>query len=393
MGGTNSIMSKYDDFNYSIKEMLDLVQNVFKSKEDLSSMNTNDIYEELKKQIEEESKTKIRVAFFGQPGAGKSSLMNKLAGKKLADAGIKPGMKVTKHVWGENDSIEFIDLPGFDGVPDEHVREEYWENYDCENIDLFLCCFESKFNQADAEFFQRVISKKKGYIFVRTKADSIFDEDMSLEELKKEIVSEQVTPIFGEKVKVVFTSIRTNEGLDELQNEIIQLLDETKQGKWFRNAKAFSKEFLESKKKECNKKVIISAILSACSGAIPLPGIGVPIDMSIYNNLLKDIRICYGLTDKRLEQLYENHQNDQKFKDNIKQLIDYAGKGGSILLLKRYSNRVIIKQIAKSLPIILGSSSGFALTYFSGMKFVDENHEIAEQILKDEIPLKKNVYA
>jgi predicted GTPase len=390
---TNMNNNSQDDNQDMIKEMLNLFRKVFARKNNTSMEEQNtdsfDVFTEFKRQIEEDSKTKIRVAFFGQPGAGKSSLMNKLSGKKLADAGIEPGMKVTKHVWGENDSIEFIDLPGFDGIPEEHIKQAYWENYECDNVDLFLCCFESKFNQADAEFFKRVIFEGKSSIFVRTKSDNIFDEDKTILELKEEILFKQVFPMFGELVKVVFTSVRTNEGLSDLQNQIINLLDETQKEKWFRNAQAYSKDFLEEKKKACKIILLKYSIIAAGNGAIPIPLVGAPIDIGIFIKLLNDIRISYGLSNERLNKLLNNHRTDQQLKVIVKQIVDYIGKEGALLLLKRFAGQELVKQMSKGIPIILGSATGFALTYYSGLKFLDDCHIIAKQILENEILTNK----
>jgi small GTP-binding protein len=382
------ITKTQDNTQEMLKEMLNLFKQILSRKNENQDANSSDIFEDLIKQIDEESKTKIRVAFFGQPGAGKSSLMNKLAGKKVADAGIQPGVKITKHIWGENDSIEFIDLPGFDGVPPEHERKEYWKNHECDDIDLFLCCFESKFNQADEEFFKRVISEGKSNIFVRTKSDTIYDEDKTEQELKNEIVEKQVRPVFGKSVKVVFTSVRTNEGLNDLQNEIINLLDETQKQKWFRNAQAFSEGFLDEKKKACKLTLLKYSLLAAGNGAIPVPIIGVPVDVGIFIKLLNEIRIGYGLTDKRLDNLLNSHKTDQQTLVLVKQLVEYVGKEGAVLILKRFANQALVRQLSKSIPIILGSTTGFALTYYSGMKFLDDCHDISKQILEDEIKIK-----
>lgn len=107
---TNKFIKHYESLGYHVLKY-DLAKNI----------NFNDLYElsneVLKEKIEKNRKKglinkNIRALVIGVPNAGKSTLINKIVGKKIAVTGNKPG--VTKNLnWvraGKN--IELLDSPG-----------------------------------------------------------------------------------------------------------------------------------------------------------------------------------------------------------------------------------------------------------------------------------------
>ena len=45
--------------------------------------------DKIRERLDKEKNTKVKVALFGQPGAGKSSLINKIAGEQVAEVGVE----------------------------------------------------------------------------------------------------------------------------------------------------------------------------------------------------------------------------------------------------------------------------------------------------------------
>ena len=107
---TNKWKQYYENKGYKV--ILTSLENSFNEKELINL--TEEILKPLNDKIQEKDmkKRKNRVLVVGVPNAGKSTLINRLAGKKVASIGNKPG--VTKGLsWIRvNDKIELLDSPG-----------------------------------------------------------------------------------------------------------------------------------------------------------------------------------------------------------------------------------------------------------------------------------------
>lgn len=75
---------------------------------------TNDLMEEKnkKRELNGLNKRKTRVLITGIPNVGKSTLINRLIGKKVVNVGNKPGITKNLNWIRINDSLELLDTPG-----------------------------------------------------------------------------------------------------------------------------------------------------------------------------------------------------------------------------------------------------------------------------------------
>lgn len=107
---TNKWKKYYEEKGYKV--LLTSLEKNFNEKELINL--TEEILKPLNDKIQEKDmkKRKNRVLVVGVPNAGKSTLINRLAGKKVVSIGNKPG--VTKGLsWIRvNDKIELLDSPG-----------------------------------------------------------------------------------------------------------------------------------------------------------------------------------------------------------------------------------------------------------------------------------------
>lgn len=127
---TNKWISYYESLGYKVF-LTDLVND--KNVNKLFSL-TDEVLEDLNnKRIEKGMTTrKYRALIMGVPNVGKSTLINKITGKKAVNVGNKPG--VTKDIsWIRiNDKLDLMDTPGI-----------LWPKIDDQNQAYILSCFSS----------------------------------------------------------------------------------------------------------------------------------------------------------------------------------------------------------------------------------------------------------
>ena len=65
-------------------------------------MGIYDEAEELRERLKNERRDKLKIALFGQPGSGKSNLINKLVGQNIVTVGVSTDKTVEAEVveWG-----------------------------------------------------------------------------------------------------------------------------------------------------------------------------------------------------------------------------------------------------------------------------------------------------
>lgn len=350
-------------------------------------MSISDEAERIKKQIKEEEMITVNIALFGQPGAGKSSIINRILGQQVAPEGVETDFTKgpAPYSW-ENQGLLLWDLPGYD-TP-EFPKDTYWDRCNINDYDCFLCVVSNKFHDSDKEFFTKLRQDRKPCLFVRNKADDIFQTGKTTDELKDDICKD-IGKQIGSKETVYFTSCRTGEGLGELSKAMNDELGTAKSAKFARYAKAYSKEFLEVKRKACEKHVWLYAGLSAANALNPIPGLDVAVDFSVLLKLFTDIRNSFGLTHDKLNILAEELAGP--IAQVLNNIIKYGTQAGIALLIEKVAGREALKEFTKYVPFVgqaIAASIGFAITYKAGSAYLDDCYEVAKVILEKEMGIK-----
>ncbi len=135
-------------------------------------MSIDKVAQSITEQLNEQKKVKVKVALFGQPGAGKSSLINKILGQKAAPVGVETDKTVRADSY-EHNGIVLVDLPGY-GTKN-FPKESYFDKFKISEFDLFLCVSSGKLHQADTEFFHELLRVGKVCIFVVNKHDELWE--------------------------------------------------------------------------------------------------------------------------------------------------------------------------------------------------------------------------
>lgn len=344
-------------------------------------MSMSEVAQSIRERMQTDDAVRVSIALFGQPGCGKSSLINRLVGQKLALEGVRNDVTTERQDYEWN-GLLLVDLPGYDTA--RFPASDYLSRFHVLEFDLLLCVFDGKFHKADTELFHEVTRRGKTCLFVRNKHDTLWQEGKELAELEAE-VTDNVANQIGERQPVYFTSCRLHTGLGVLEEAIKLHLEPAKQERWVRAAKAYTQEFLEGKKKLCEQRVTWSAAVSAASGTVPIPGVNFAIDLPVLLSLFRYIRETYGLTDKALAA---KELAVPALAPLANSVVRYASTEGIALLLKEMGGLVVAEQVAKFVPLVgmvIAASLGFVITRKAGSFYLGDCHRLAEALLKAQL--------
>ncbi|RMD82581.1 MAG: hypothetical protein D6815_08875 [Candidatus Dadabacteria bacterium] len=331
----------------------------------------------LRKRLEAQNADPVTVALFGQPGAGKSSLINKLVGRPLATVGQKTDQTVQAQIV-EWEGLRLVDLPGYG--TSKFPPNAWIKKFDPRSFDMFLCVFSGKFHSADTKMFHDLEAKGRTCLFVRQKSDTIWQEGKSQEELRAEIV-EDVRRQVGKSVDVYFVSCVSGEGLGDLSDAIFARLPDAKRDRWSLSAKAYTRNALKRKKEAARERVRLHAGLAAANALNPIPGADIAIDVGNLLKLFEEIRKAYGITDRDLQTPIA-----PELVQVANRIIRWGTKDGLLALLKRYAARQTAERAAKYIPLVgqaIAGMLGFAIAQRAGMDYLDQCHSLAEAILNE----------
>lgn len=342
-------------------------------------MTISDDIRRIREQLNEIQNGKVRVAFFGQPGAGKSSLINAIVGKDVAEVDVRTDTTVDLKVY-PHDGLELCDLPGFG--TERFPKAGYWERFKLDEMDLFLCVFSGKLHAADVELFNTVRNKGKTTLLVRTKADTLWQRGKTDAQLQDDIRADVAKLLPNVNAPMVFTSCNTSKGIDDLQRMVMDHLEPAKGERWMRSAKFHSKELLDAKKEACRKEVSLAAAVSAMNALNPIPGVDLAVDFATLIALNERLKAHYGVDNDKLNALKAAMPYAAPL---VEKLIKFGTKEGIVLLLKRFAGQQVGKQLAKYVPFVgtaIAAAIGYGVTLAAGNEMLDTCHEAAEKLME-----------
>ena len=345
-------------------------------------MNLENMMEEKLKRARQELDSDVRIALLGQPGAGKSSLINKLIGKRLFEVDVRTDTTVDMSEAKFGD-LKIVDLPGY-GTRMFPV-DEWVEKFHPEEYDIYLFVFDGKLHESDAELFDYLkkwqSERSHPHFIVRNKLEQIWDEEKTLDELKSVIEKDVRDKMRDNTSAVYFVSCRQKIGLDTLKKAIFAAdIHRVKKEKLKAYFVATTKDDLEDKKQICKGKVDNYALLGAANAINPIPGVDMGLDLTIYFNMLSDIRKVFGID----EDLEAKVQKYQALAPVAKKVLDMATKEGIKVAAKQFISKETEKTLAKYIPIIgqaFSACAGYGMMQYAGNSYVDDCYTLAEAFL------------
>ena len=144
---------------------------------------------------------------------------------------------------------------------------------------------------------------------------------------------------------------------------------------------------IEETRERCRRLVRRRAILSAGVSAVPIPGVDVVSDLSLFKKLVDDVNAAFGLTEQQIDQLQPQHK-----------LIAYkvaVGVGGVMVgrmvtrellmfVFKRVGMRIAAKSAGKFVPIagqIVAAAIGFTMFRKLGYEHVEACAKVASELV------------
>ena len=168
------------------------------------------------------------VAFSGKSNVGKSSLINALMNRKsLARTSSQPGKTQTINFYNVNDSIYFVDLPGYGYArANENVKAQWGkmiENYLHQSQQLkavfLLIDIRHKPSDNDCVMYDWILDHGFTPIIIATKLDKI-----NRSQIQKQVKLLRETLRAGKDTRIVPFSATTKQGREEIYEIIEEIL-------------------------------------------------------------------------------------------------------------------------------------------------------------------------
>ena len=166
--------------------------------------------------------TTPEVSFVGRSNVGKSSLLNRLLGRKqLARVSSVPG-KTANINFFDVDGVKFVDLPGYGYAKVSHAEKQRWadliggyfEQERSFNLVISLVDIRHETQKLDLQMVDFLAEAELPFVVALTKADKITRN-------KQNQAAAALRSSFGlAQEQIIITSSETGLGIDELRRRI-----------------------------------------------------------------------------------------------------------------------------------------------------------------------------
>lgn len=330
-------------------------------------------FQEVLNMIKAEEAAYTRIAVVGQPGAGKSSLINNLLGKKVAEVGI--ATDTTKEVT-EYDFhfMKILDTPGY-GTESFTFPGWKWK-FHPEKFDVIVYVFSGKFEAEDDDLFDELKKYQKPTFLVRNHSTGLCSAG------EKKEVSEDLRTRYGNYDKLYFVSCgREKEGIDELRNAILTAELQNEWQKRITDAFYSARDtYLRNAKEKAESDIGTYKTASAANGLNPIPGLDIGVDLGIYFKMFADIRQDYGIDEKDF--------GTYMAVPIANKLLGLLTKEGVLLLLKSFGTRFAAKSVLRYIPLVGQASAamlGWMLCEATGDSYSQDCYSFAWDVMDRQI--------
>ena len=254
----------------------------------MDALMTENVAEKIMAAIRDVQKnmTKLNIMVMGKTGAGKSTLINNVFSRNLAQTGIgKPVTQSIRKYEIEDFPLAIYDTPGLELGGENAIDELLKESKEVlakgamrgisESIHCIWYCVSTpshRFEEAEVEFIKKFLDEANEFcvpvIIVLTQSYSKKDAKALMSEIEKENLNVvQIVPVLAQDVDIDEDYIIKAYGLDTLIDIVNNVIPEA-----LRNTlAAVQKANLKMKLRKANAIVATAAAAAAATGAIPIP--------------------------------------------------------------------------------------------------------------------------
>jgi predicted GTPase len=220
--------------------------------------------EQCRKKINEFDKAKVKCGLIGPAGSGKSSLINAIAGERIAPTSVvectgldHEGVAHTSFEPQEftHKGLTLVDLPGCgtkNWPKDSYIEKLHLPDYDC-----FILITAHRFTENDVFLFQQLSTRGKPCFVVRNMFDKAVDDGMfdhnHTESETREIITKNIRQNLGDSCprRIYLTSARhpTRYDLTVLLDDISGALEGLKRQRFVADMAAYSDGALKKNEK------------------------------------------------------------------------------------------------------------------------------------------------
>ena len=354
-----------------------------------------EIQKEFEKSLNDLKNTVLKCGIIGRSGVGKSSAINGIAGKKIAETGsTEQTMEAQEY---QNGNMIYVDLPGCG--TETFKKDEYIEKFNLfsNEYDCFIIITDNRVYEDDVYLYNEISKKSYPCFFVRNKIDNAIENEKRDNNLSEDEVVDKISAYISEKIKsdkVYLISAHNPQKWDFsiLIEDIINSFDSIKRKTAIKGLNTLSEDILNQKKKLAMDIATKRAFLSAANGINPIPGLDISIDVGILLKLSKEIMEVFGLTQEHLEYFEKNTNINSSpsysgtKQATIKFIAKYATNSAIIIVLKRFASIITIKEVGKYIPFIgqlISAGIGYKMTVKFAEDFIEEASNLSLQILKE----------
>ena len=254
----------------------------------MDALMTENVAEKIMAAIRDVQKnmTKLNIMVMGKTGAGKSTLINNVFSRNLAQTGIgKPVTQSIRKYEIEDFPLAIYDTPGLELGGENAIDELLKESKEVlskgamrgisESIHCIWYCVSTpshRFEEAEVEFIKKFLDEANEFcvpvIIVLTQSYSKKDARALMAEIEKENLKVvQIVPVLAQDVDIDEEYVIKAYGLDTLIDIVNNVIPEA-----LRNTlAAVQKASLKMKLRKANAIVATAAAAAAATGAIPIP--------------------------------------------------------------------------------------------------------------------------